>query len=546
MTPARAGLRALKGVAALLLCGGVIALGFGHHPVRTLAPQLAAPPELTLQMQRVSLTPLEGAEIICFDHHSGTVFATCAQGIAAYRLTATNELAQERFIQPAGANPQMPESNSHVTIDPAGRGVIACTIIPSDAAGLPGSIAILSASSGETLARVIVGFNPDAASFTSDGSQLLVVNEGEPRMDAAGVIVDPPGSLSVIATGKATTTEDFRAIAQRDVRTIYPSARAIDSATTESPIRIHPRNRSTPTLDLEPESIAIAGRRAYITLQESNAIGVFDLDAMDWVRIAGLGSFKRIIDASRQDQSISISTRCSGMPMPDQIGLFHIGSARYLLTADEGDTRGDATGPNPGLGDEMSVADLQAAGRLSPRALAALPPDARNLQVCAFSGELDAAGRIDAPLFFGARSATIWDADTLEPLSSTGSSFEQLMALHAPALFNASGSESKGMDSRSDRRGPEPEGVSIGLVDGRPVGFVTLERPGALAALDLSDPHRVRVIGFEVCAAAGQCGPEGVLFIPADKSPSGQALLIVAFEASGHVAVYRVEPILTR
>ena len=40
----------------------------------------------------------------------------------------------------------------------------------------------------------------------------------------------------------------------------------------------------------------------------------------------------------------------------------------------------------------------------------------------------------------------------------------------------------------------------------------------------------------------GDLGAEGLTFVPADESPSGTALLIVANEVSGSTTVYEVDP----
>jgi hypothetical protein len=40
---------------------------------------------------------------------------------------------------------------------------------------------------------------------------------------------------------------------------------------------------------------------------------------------------------------------------------------------------------------------------------------------------------------------------------------------------------------------------------------------------------------------AGELGPEGILFVEAKNSPNGKALVIVAAEISGSVAIYTFE-----
>jgi hypothetical protein len=36
--------------------------------------------------------------------------------------------------------------------------------------------------------------------------------------------------------------------------------------------------------------------------------------------------------------------------------------------------------------------------------------------------------------------------------------------------------------------------------------------------------------------------PEGVIFVPAEKSPSGKALIITSYEVSGSISIHEIEP----
>lgn len=47
-------------------------------------------------------------------------------------------------------------------------------------------------------------------------------------------------------------------------------------------------------------------------------------------------------------------------------------------------------------------------------------------------------------------------------------------------------------------------------------------------------------------AAAGDLGPEGIVFIPAADSPSGEAMIAVANEISGTTTLYTVSEVLFR
>ena len=116
----------------------------------------------------------------------------------------------------------------------------------------------------------------------------------------------------------------------------------------------------------------------------------------------------------------------------------------------------------------------------------------------------------------------------------SGDLFERVTA--GLASYNADNAETDSFDSRSDNKGPEPEGVAVGKVDGTPYAFVGLERTSAVVVLDLSDPTAPSYVGLlqnrndSVDAedpAAGDLGPEGVAFVAADDSPNGEPLVLV-------------------
>lgn len=104
-------------------------------------------------------------------------------------------------------------------------------------------------------------------------------------------------------------------------------------------------------------------------------------------------------------------------------------------------------------------------------------------------------------------------------------------------------------DSRSDAKGPEPEGLAVGEIDGVPYVFVGLERVGGVMAWDLSDRSDPELVAYRndrpfFAAAdgddAGDLGPEGLVFVPAADAPGGVPLLIVAHEITGITRVYEI------
>ncbi|MEJ7707725.1 MAG: esterase-like activity of phytase family protein [Nocardioidaceae bacterium] len=93
-------------------------------------------------------------------------------------------------------------------------------------------------------------------------------------------------------------------------------------------------------------------------------------------------------------------------------------------------------------------------------------------------------------------------------------------------------------DTRSDDKGPEPESVAVGAIDGRIYAFIALERgPGGVIVFDVTVPADPEFVGL--FGRAGDVGPEGITFVSAADSPNGRPLLIVANEVSNTVTLYQ-------
>jgi hypothetical protein len=116
----------------------------------------------------------------------------------------------------------------------------------------------------------------------------------------------------------------------------------------------------------------------------------------------------------------------------------------------------------------------------------------------------------------------------------------RLLELVPAELYHSSAPELE-FDSRSDRRGVEPEGVAIGTAAGRMLAFVTLERPGMLLTIDVSDPRRPQTMNLALPARFDAFGPEGVCAIPAEESPLEHLTVFIACETAGRVVAYRID-----
>lgn len=84
-------------------------------------------------------------------------------------------------------------------------------------------------------------------------------------------------------------------------------------------------------------------------------------------------------------------------------------------------------------------------------------------------------------------------------------------------------------DGRSDAKGPEPEAITTGVFGDSVLAFVGLERGGGgVLVYDVTDPANVTFVSY--LRAANTLAPEGLVYVPAEDSPTGRAILAVASE----------------
>lgn len=168
---------------------------------------------------------------------------------------------------------------------------------------------------------------------------------------------------------------------------------------------------------------------------------------------------------------------------------------------------------------------------------------------------------------YGARSFSIRDSEG-QLVWDSGDQLEQYFASDACMLganrtipctdyFNATHDEGDTFDNRSDNKGPEPEGVTVGQLGNKTFAFIGLERIGGVMAWDITDPTAPVLVDYlntredwttadpsTVLATAGDLGPEGLVFIAPEDSPNGEALLVIGNEVSGTTAVYQINQIV--
>lgn len=466
--------------------------------------------------------PMPGAEIPAFDRVSGRLFVTSASDVHAFDLDAGGVPRGLGFARLG----EIGDDVTHVAIDPAGRGFVAACVVPEQFASRHGHVVFLNPLTLREVGRVATGHNPDSCAFSPGGEFLVVANEGQPQTLPSGEIIDPPGSVTVIDLRRVRSAADLSALGESAATTLVLSGGVLDAALgSDRPPRIAARQSESPALDLEPEyAVAPSNQWAYVSLQENNAIAKIALDPPRVDAIVGLGLVRREIDPSDRDGTKAPRWEVTGAPMPDQIAVASVGGARYLIAAEEGDDRAAVREKGlRGTQDIGRIGDLLAWGEIDPGLLVPGAESADRL------GRLhvliDEAVRGDGLVMPGTRSIGLYSLETLERVGDTGSSIE----IATLSLFSD--------DSRSDDRGPEPEGVIVTEIGGRNLVLASIERPGAIAAIDIEKPEAPKLDWIYPSAWDGDLGPEGMCLI--DRS-DGRTLLAVCYETSGTMVVYEL------
>ncbi|MDT9690777.1 choice-of-anchor I family protein [Streptomyces sp. P9(2023)] len=461
----------------------------------------------------------EKAEIVAYDWITRRAYVTTADGLALDILDVRDPA---RPVKITSVDLSAYGTGAVTSVD-ARHGLIAAAVESADAGEL-GKVVLMRAD-GTVVKVVTAGYSPDMVTFTGDGRSLLVANEGEPVGYQPGQ-ADPEGSVSIVSLD--------RGVARATVRTA--DFRAFDDRRLDASVRTSGPG-ATVAQDLEPEYISVSrdGRTAFVTLQENNAVATVDLRSARVTSIDGLG-FKdhskpgNGLDTSDRDGAIRIEPRpLQGVYMPDSVAAFEHRGRGYYVVANEGDEREYGKGATKYV-DGIRLADLDPA--LLPAGFD------RSLLAETEMGRLNVlrpANAGDPVRVYGGRSFSIRDEDG-RLVYDSGDLLERLTAEIDPANFNAEGEGD--FDKRSDNKGPEPEGLTIGEIDGKLMAFVAIERTNGVMVFDISDPRKPRFQNW--VRTAGDESPEGLEFVPAWQSPTHRPMLAVANEGTGTTSFYTI------
>lgn len=394
---------------------------------------------------------------------------------------------------------------------------------------------------GNFLKQVTVGALPDMITFTPDGTKVITANEGEPN-DA--YTVDPEGSISIIDISGGVNN-----VTQTNVTTLnFTNFNSQEAALIATGLR---KVKSTSTLaqDLEPEYVTVSSdsQKAWVTLQENNAIAEVNLATKTITSIWDLGKKDMSLpgngfDASDNNGEVLIANwPVKTFYTPDAVQNYKVGGTNYIVTANEGDEK-DLSGFSERTTVGANGYALDAAVFPNSSVLKASHNLGR-FRVTSVNGNTDGDAEYEEINAMGARSFSIFNADTKQIAYDSGDRFERYIAANHPLIFNAD-NEANGAKNRSRAKGPEPEGVALGTINGQTFAFITLERTGGVMVYNITDPNNVTFTDYKnsrsTSAYGGDNGPEGIIYIAPQNTTTGKGYVVIANEISGTLSMYEV------
>ena len=521
--------------------------------------------EATIKITEIaSISSGDGAgssEIAAFHAGSKRIFAT--NGVKnTIDIFDISDVANPKKVDSVSLAPY----GNDVTSVAAGRDVVVAAVLVTEtfsATGVPttpnGKIVVFDTNGKVLSATDILGVLPDSVTFAPNGTTALVAIEAQPvcaKDDPATAekestdyskASDPVGGVSVVdLTDPTAPVVRFAGFDQFTVEEMRAKGIAVSSVVDDV------------SKDFEPEFVTAADNKtAYVTIQEANAIGKLNIETATFESITR--AFESKLSNTARDTSDKDSgagprnyRNVVGASQPDAIASFKVGSGHYFLTANEGDAR-EYTCLNDDLRAASLIVDPKRFGDWTTLSGTA---DLGRAKVNPNIGDKDGDGDIDTIHLRGSNSMTMyrngyayWDSgDLLNQIQTQAFGVANINGSHSYSK-DLSTMNYVGQD-RSDDKGAEPEGVALGMVGDRRIAILGLERMTALAIFDITRPLEpvfqewLQMLPTKATPAADvkHWSPEGIVFVPADKSPSGKALIITSYELSGSLSIHEIEP----
>lgn len=450
------------------------------------------------------------AEISAYDETSKKLFTVNNSGTNQIDVIDLTDPANPKKLTSIDLSTYNGASNSVATYG----GKLAVALESTIDKQANGKVVIFNTTNYALIKEISVGALPDMITFSPDGKYIMTANEGEPNDDYSK---DPNGTVSIIEVSNnyAVSTLDFSNFSSQ-LSTLKAGGFKVKNPTSNF------------AADIEPEYITISSdsKTAWVTLQENNGVAKIDLASKTISVIFPLG-FKdyntsgNAIDVSDKDAEIVFNPwKLKGMFMPDAIANYTVNGKTYFITANEGDAREYAANT-----DVKRMAALTLDPVIFPDAATLKATNKMGrLNLVSTMGDTDGDGDLDELISFGARSFTIWDGNSGSLVFDSKNDLDK--------RSNDFGTYD---DGRSDDKGAEPESVVVAKMGDKNILFVGLERADTVMIYDITNPSAPQYLQSIKTGDA----PEGLLFIPASKSPTKRSLVVVSSEGDGSVKFYQ-------
>ena len=466
------------------------------------------------------------AEILAHDPIASTIYGTGGDGVTVLDVASTGALTLAREIDLSGIFGSADLFDGISSVAWTGvENVGVAVAIPAANTTTVGKVIFFAADTGMVIADYDGGFHPD--SVIVDSGFVIVTNEGEFAAEGdPETVVNAPGGLTLIDISSATTAMGFAGLTANTFDFVNDLAEGVDL----SGIRII--DTDNPEADLEPEYSTHQNGIIYTTIQNQNALSLFDIAAGQFIAVLDLGVAEHRVDASDRDDVIAVDDVVAGMFMPDTIASLVIDGATYLFTADEGDAREF----NDSDVDIARLADVAETLMIDPVYEGVLnatygdytaDENLGRIEASLISGDLDGDGDIDQFQVLGSRGFTIWASDGSIVFQS-GPLIEDWLAQYDPEAWPS---------GREDNKGPEPEAIAAGMPFGIPTVFVGLERTPYVFMVDVTDPFAPVVMDAINLGDFGADRPESITYVNADNSPVGTPILLIGSEDSASIDI---------
>ncbi len=432
----------------------------------------------------------------------------------------------------------------------AGLTLSSCQAINPD---LGGGKILLYTTDGNYIDSANVGYLPDMVTFIDEHS-LISANEGEPSDDYQ---MDPEGSVSIIQLTSNKAVKKVTTLGFTDVELV-------------GDVRIKPA--SSVAQDLEPEFVAVNenGTKAWVSLQENNAVAIVNLEkeSIDTVKSLGAVQWSGIeVDISDDGKAKPVSTapeNIFALFQPDTLVAYQVDGKDYLVSANEGDDREYDAWEDLAKANDLELPNGQSA--LSPQLQKGLlDSKMKKLRVLKDLGK-DSTGVYQTLTMTGTRSFSIWDEDANRVFDST-MTIESILASDYANVFNTRVDDTddpkdiaelkadgiaysmiddtayfwEGVDARSLKKGAEPEALALAKIDNKTFAYLGLEKQGGIMVFNITNPTDVSFVQYfndidynALPAKAGDLAPEGTVTF----MQNNNHYLAVANELSSTVSLY--------